>query len=216
MVPYRVVFADDHVLFREGLKSILGKVSDLEVIGEADNGLELLRLLRKLTPHLVVLDISMPGLRGIEAIHEIKAKRSHVKVLMLTMHKDIEYIRAAICAGADGYLLKEDAVKQLLYAIETIRRGEIYLSPRISPELMHDWRQICRGEQTSPADVERLTNREREILKLTAEGRSSKEIGDLLTISNRTVEHHRANIMVKLNLKNTADLVKYAIFNKYL
>jgi len=211
MNRYRIVLADDHVLLRTGLKSILGKTAGLEVVGEAGDGLELLNLLRKLEADMIILDISMPNLRGIEAIHEIKAIHPGLKTLILTMHKDKEYLHQAISAGADGYLLKEDADTELFSAIETVREGKIYISPHLSDDLVDEWAKIRRGDARPVSEPERLTIREREVLKLIAEGKSSKEIADLLCISVRTVEHHRANIMKKLNMRKTAELVKYAI-----
>jgi DNA-binding NarL/FixJ family response regulator len=209
MEPYRIILADDHSLFRKGLQRILAEREDFTVIGETGDGLELVQHLQKLDPHLIVLDISMPGLRGIEAISEIRAARKNVKILILTMHKESDYLFQAITAGADGYLLKEDAERDLFAAIDAIRTGGIFVSPLIAEESMEDWVQIRRGERSvhSPGS---LTVREREILKLIAEGKSSREIGDLLCISHRTVERHRANMMEKLNVKKTADLVRYA------
>lgn len=209
MNTFHILLADDHVLLRQGLKNIIEKMADLKIVGEAGDGLELLQLLHKLTPHLIILDISMPHLRGMEAIREIKAIHPAVKVLMLTMHKDREYLHEAISAGAQGYLLKEDADTELFSAIQAIRQGKIYLSPFFSEGLTEDWAQTLRGKQTIPLE-EPLTTREREILKLIAEGKSNKEIADLLFIS------HRANIMEKLNLRKTADLVRYALEKKYI
>lgn len=216
MTSYRIVLADDHVMVRQGLKRIIEEVGDLEVAGEANDGLELLGLLKKLTAELVVLDISMPRLRGIEAIHEIKAMHPHLKVLILTMHDDVELLVAAITAGADGYVLKEAADRDLLSAIEKIRQGGTYLSPKLSDELTDKWARTRGKERIPGTEGELLSIREREVLKLAAEGKSSKEIAELLCISYRTVEHHRANIMAKLNLKRTADLVRYAISKGYL
>ena len=214
MSPYRIVLADDHVMFRQGVKRILSEMADLEVIGEAGCGLELLSLLNKLTPHIVILDISMPRLRGIEAIHEIKAIHPDAKILILTMHKDIDFLEQAMAAGADGYLLKEDAEAEMFSAIESVQRGKKYVSPLLAGELTDNWVQISRGER-KPL-VESLSTRERQVLKLIAEGKSNKEIADLLFISIHTVMRHRANIMDKLNLKKTADLVKYAIQKGYV
>ena len=216
MGSYPIVLADDHVMFRQGLKRILEERSDLEVVGEVDCGLELLKLLEKLVPDLVILDISMPNLRGLEAIHEIKMKHPRVKILVLTMHKDKEYLHQAITAGAEGYLLKEDADSELFSAIDRVRQGRLYVSPNLSEGLTDDWVKLSRGDHGPSFEPERLTIREREVLKLIAEGKSSKEIGELLFISVRTVERHRANIMEKLNLKKTADLVKYAIQKGYV
>ena len=216
MGSYRIVLADDHVMFRQGLKRILEERSDLEVAGEADCGLELLKLLERLVPDLIILDISMPNLRGLEAIHEIKMSHPEVRILVLTMHKDQEYLHQAITAGAEGYLLKEDADAELFSAIDRVRRGRIYVSPKLSEGVTKDWVKMSRGDHKPSFEPEKLTTREREVVKLIAEGKSSKEVGDLLFISVRTVEHHRANIMEKLNLKNTADLVKYAVQKGYV
>jgi DNA-binding NarL/FixJ family response regulator len=213
MGTYRIVVADDHTLFRQGLKGILEGAADLEVVGEAGDGLELLNLLNanQLDPHLVILDISMPNLRGIEAIREIKRIHPSVKILIVTMHKDKEYLLQSLAAGADGYFLKKDADTELFTAIEKIRNGKNYVSPQLSEELADDWEQIRIGF-TKPL----LTPRETEVLKLIAEGKSNKEIADLLFVSVHTVERHRANITQKLNLKKTADLVKYAIQKGYV
>jgi DNA-binding NarL/FixJ family response regulator len=213
MGNYRIVVADDHVLFRQGLKSLLQGAADLEVVGEAGDGRDLLSLLKldKLDPHLVILDISMPNLRGLEAIPEIKAIRPSVKLLIVTMHKDKEYLYQALAAGADGYFLKKDADTELFAAIEKIRKDKTYISPHLSEELTEYWGQL-RGRFDRPV----LTNREREVLKLIAEGKSNKEIAGVLFVSVHTVERHRANIMRKLNLKKTADLVKYAIQKGYI
>jgi DNA-binding NarL/FixJ family response regulator len=211
MGTYRIVLADDHALFLQGLKQVLQEVGDLEVIGEAADGRELLDLLNKITPDMVILDISMPNLRGIEAIKEIKTVHPKAKILMLTMHSDKEYLYQAIASGADGYFLKKDAHTELFSAIEKIRRGKVYVSPSLSEDMAADWEQIRRGFR-KPI----LTPREIEILKLIAEGKSNKMIGDQLFISTHTVERHRANIMEKLNFKKTADLVKYAIQKGYI
>jgi DNA-binding NarL/FixJ family response regulator len=165
---------------------------------------------------MIILDVSMPKLRGIEAIHEIKTIRSGVDILMLTMHKDREYLYLALSAGAKGYLLKEDADRDLFSAIEKVRQGKTYVSPNLSEELVDDLVQIRKGEGKPFSEIDSLTTREREVVKLIAEGKSSKEIAELLFISARTVDNHRANIMEKLNLKKTADLVKYAIQKGYI
>jgi DNA-binding NarL/FixJ family response regulator len=212
MSSYRIILADDHALFRSGVRRILEEVPGVEVIGEAADGLELLTLLKEATPNLVILDISMPNLRGLEAIREIKASHREVQVLMLTMHKDEEYLSYALGAGAAGFLLKQDADPELLKALATIRRGQTYLSPAIS-EVVPDL--LRRRQERDGATRELLTHREREILKLLADGKSSKEIGDLLFISLRTVQNHRANIMRKLKARRTADLIKYAVQKGY-
>jgi len=212
---YRVILADDHVLVRHGLKLILEENSDLEIAAEVGDGLELLNVLQKINPDLIILDVSMPNLRGIEAIPEIRRVRPNTKVLMLTMHKEEDYLYQAISAGANGYLLKEDAEKELFSAIEHIKNGKIYISPGLADQSMQNWARMRRGEDDSQ-HVESLTVREREILKLIAEGKSNKEIGDLLFISVRTVERHRANMMSKLNIRKTAELVQYALRKHYI
>lgn len=211
--PYSIVLADDHIMFRQGIKKIIEETTALEVIGEASDGLELLNLLKSVHPQMVILDISMPSLGGIEAIGEIKMRCPDVKVLILTMHKDKEFLYHAISAGAEGYVLKEDSGTELFSAVDKIRQGGCYISPLLSEDLTDDWVQIVRGTLKPP--FEPLTRREREILKLITDGNSNKEIADLLFISVRTVDHHRASIMKKLDMKKTVELVKYAIRKGY-
>jgi len=216
MSPYSIILADDHVLVRQGLRRILEGMPELEVVGEANDGLELLTLLGHLVPDIVILDIFMPNLRGIEAIYEIKKIRPEVKILILTMHKDKEYLYLALSAGAKGYLLKEDADKELFSAIEKVRQGKTYISPHFSEEIVDDLVQVGRGEAKTVFEVDPLTPREREVLKLIAEGKSSKEIAQLLFISVPTANNHRANIMGKLGVNKATDLVKYAIRKGYV
>jgi DNA-binding NarL/FixJ family response regulator len=211
----RVILADDHILVRRGLRRILEEKPNIEIAGEVGDGLELLNALNKIEPDLIILDITMPNLRGIEAIPEIRHVRPEAKVLMLTMHKEEEYLYQAISAGADGYLLKEDAEKELFSAIDSIQDGKIYISPGLADQSMQNWARLRRGEDSS-YNAEELTVRQREILKMIAEGKSNKEIGDLLCISVRTVERHRANIMSKLNIRKTAELVQYALRKHYI
>lgn len=211
MTTYRVILADDHALFRSGVKRILEEVPGVKVVGEAADGMQLLALLKEMTPDLVILDISMPKLRGLEAIQEIKASYPQVQVLILTMHKDAEYLSYALGAGAAGFLLKQDADPELMEAIATIRRGKTYLSPAIS-EVVPD---LLRRQKPNGTPREVLTHREREILKLLVDGKSSKEIGELLFISLRTVQNHRANIMKKLKVRRITDLIKYAVQKGY-
>ncbi len=203
MATYQIVLADDHVMLRQGLKRLIESKSDMKVIGEAADGIELLSFLSALTTHMVILDISMPKLRGIEALREIKKKFPHMKVLVLTMHR--EYLHQALAAGADGYLLKEDADRELFSAIENLRQGKRHISPGL------------RGEMASSKVLSLpLSTREIEVLKLIAGGKPNKEIAEILSISIRTVENHRASIMSKLHLKNTANLVNYAIQHGYI
>ena len=210
MSPYHIILADDHVLMRQGLRRIIEETPDLDIVGEAGDGVELLRLLNGITPHLVVLDISMPNLRGLEAVHEIKALHPRVKVLMLTMYRDREYLYQAIESGADGYLLKEDADTELLFAIHTILQGGFHVSAVLSKELAeYRKRRVC-GLGAS-FEGECLTTREREVLHLVAAGKSSRECAELLCISARTVEHHLSNIREKLKIRKFVDLIKYAV-----
>ena len=214
MNPYRIILADDHVMFRKGIMSILEKNKDFVVVGEAGDGLELLELLKQVTADMVILDISMPHLRGIEATEEIKMISENMKVLILSMHKDKEYVRSAISAGAEGYLVKEDADTELFTAIEKIRQEGRYLSPLLLDEITDKLFEMNKKGRMLQEE-EHLTTREREVLKLIAEGLSNKDIADRLFVSVRTIEHHRAHIMRKLNIKSTASLVKYAIRKGY-
>jgi len=212
----RIFLAGDHVLVREGLKLIIAKRPGFEVAGEAGDGLELLTLLKRgPAPDAVILDISMPKLRGIEAIREIRYIHPEIRVLVLTMHKDEDFLYQAFIAGADGYLLKEDVAEELFDALDAVLNGEVYISLLLGVELKNAWIKACRGQKGPPvADV--LSAREKEVLKLVAEGESNKEIADRLCISVRTVDHHRAKLMEKLHLKGTADLIRYAITKGYV
>lgn len=209
---YRVVLADDHPLLRKGLKRILAERKDIQVVGEANDGIDLLDLLKRVTPHLVILDISMPRLRGLEAIPEIRAIRPDLSILVLTMHR--EFLHQAIAAGANGYLMKDNALEELFAAIGAIRSGRTYISSLFSAQIESDWVQACRGKPEIVSQ-EPLTTREREVLKLMCEGKSSRDIAELLFVSLRTVEHHRTNMMEKLKLKKTIDLIKYGVSKGY-
>ncbi|MFP3868321.1 MAG: response regulator [Desulfobacteraceae bacterium] len=206
--PYAIVLADDHALFRQGIRRIIEELSEVRVIGEAGDGLELLKLLKQSSPDLVVLDISMPNLRGLEAAREIKSQYPQMKILLLSMHKKKDFLQQGLEAGVDGFIVKEDADTELLQAIQAIRKGQKFFSPLLSDQLA----DLARGQgQTDP-----LTRREKEIIKLLAEGRSSPEIAELLYISVHTVRRHRDNIMRKLKLKSLAELVRYALDGDYL
>jgi DNA-binding NarL/FixJ family response regulator len=199
------MLADDHVMFRKGVKRIIEETPDLEVVGEANDGLELLGLLKAREPKLVLLDISMPHLRGLEAIREIKKLYPQVKIIFLTMHRSKEFLHQALKAGAEGYLLKEDADSDLLRAIQTVRGGGKFISSLLSTEMA----DLALGDQEE--DPHHLTLREKTIVKLLTEGKTPKEIAELLFISVFTVRRHRDNIMRKLNLKRLADLIRYAL-----
>jgi DNA-binding NarL/FixJ family response regulator len=212
MPPYRIVLADDHNLFREAVKKSIEKLPGVQVAGEASDGLELLEVLKNAQPDLIILDISMPHLRGIEATRELKRHQPQIKVLILTMHKSREHLLGALKSGADGYLLKENAYADLVTAIDTIRQGKTYISPLLLEEMADVVREFSqgKGEEDEP-----LTHREIEVIKLIAEGNSAQEIAELLYISVPTVRTHRANIKKKLNIKKNADLIKYAIRRGY-
>lgn len=197
MGVYRIALADDHALIRQGMARIIEEDADLQVVGEAGDGYELLTLLQEMNPDMVIVDVSMPNLRGIEAIREIRKRHSRLHILVLTMHK--EYLHQALAAGADGYLLKEDVDRELFAAIRHIRQGKTYVSPRLP-------RELVRGHGASP-----LSLREQQVLRLIARGKSNRDIGETLFISVRTVESHRAAILKKLKQSCTAGLVKYAI-----
>lgn len=214
MAKCSIIIADDHVLIRQGLKKLIEENESLEVVGVAGDGLELLGLLEKTTPDMILLDISMPHLRGIEVINEAKRLCPNVKILMITMHKTEQYFLCAMSAGADGYLLKEDSDTELLAAIDTVMDGELYISPFLGEQFSDEVIRQYREKGVFPCET--LTNREVEVLKLVAEALTSKEIADILSISIRTVEHHRANLLKKLELKNTADLIKHAIQNGFI
>lgn len=205
----RIVLADDHALIRHGIKKMIEENPFLKVVGEAADGLELVELLKTTPADLAILDISMPNLRGIEAIREARKVCPALKVLMLTMHKGEQYLCSSFASGADGYLLKEDSDTELLSAIAMVRRGEFYISPNLAGDFSEDIIDSCGSRREAAGDI--LTPREKQILQLVAEGVTSRDIADRLEISKRTVEHHRANMMKKLNIKRVADLIKYAI-----
>jgi DNA-binding NarL/FixJ family response regulator len=205
---YNVVLADDHAMFREGIRKIIERIKGVHVSGEVNDGLELLDFLKHSSPDLVILDISMPNLRGLEAIREIKKLYPQVKVLVLTMYRKKEFIRQAIMDGADGFLLKEDPGGALIKAVQALQKGEKYLSSLLTDAL------ISLTQVEDKSDL--LTMREREVLTLLAEGKRLQEIAEALFISVHTVRRHKANIMEKLNFKSMADLVKYAISRDYI
>ena len=213
MIMYKIILAEDHVLVREGIKKIIEAFPGLQVVGEVGDGPDLMKLLKSLPVDMVILDISMPSLPGIEATREIKKTYPTVKVLILTMHKKKEYLHNAMAAGVDGYLLKEDAPKELLNAIEKIRQGMIYVSPLLASDLANLYVKGQRQGEGEP--VQSLTPREIEIIKMIAEGKSSKEMAEIMFLSFRTIQNHRTKIMKKLNLKKNTDLVKYAIHKGY-
>ncbi len=210
MNKIRVFLVDDHLILREGIRSLLGKVPDIEVVGEAGEGGEAVTKVEQLAPDVVLMDITMPGMSGLEATRQITQKYPQVKVLILTIHETNQYLSQMLQAGASGYVVKTTAASELLSAIRAVHQGDVYLYPSITRMLVEDYLQRVKGgeEKTS---YEGLTNREREILMYIAEDKKNKEIADLLGISVRTVQAHRTNLMDKLGAHDRTELVKYAI-----
>ncbi len=202
-----ILLADDHRIIRDGLRSLLSTMPGMEVVGEAENGRQALRIARKHNPDLVIMDISMPDLNGIEATRQILAESPGTKVLALSMHSDRQFVIQMFRAGVSGYLLKNGAFEELVLAIDTVRKNETYLSPKIASVLVKDLLETT--EDNSASSV--LTPREREVLQLIAEGRSTKEIASDLNVSVKTVETHRRQIMDKLELRSVAELTKFAL-----
>lgn len=205
----RVLLVDDHAIMREGLRLVLAAESHIEVIGEAEDGRQALDLVATLHPDVVVMDIAMPTLNGLEATRQIRQRFPQVQVVILTMHDNQLYYLQIAKAGAAGCVLKRSMGKDLVTAIEAAARGESYLPPAIAATLLADYRRLA--DRSVPEEVVPLTEREREILQLIAEGQTNREIADLLTVSIKTVQAHRANIMEKLGVHDRTDLVKYAI-----
>ncbi len=210
MNKIKVFLADDHAILREGLKHILNADPSVEVVGEAADGQSAFEKIEQLKPDVVVMDISMPSMTGIEAARKLRKYDPEIKIIMLTRHDNEEYVDQLLKYGIHGYVLKDDAGDDLIRALEAIRKNETYLSPRITKKLMTDYGRPSRPrEGAGPFSL--LTNREREILKLIAEGKTNEQIAKALWISPRTAKVHRANIMKKLDVHKVADLVKYAI-----
>ncbi|MDD2903424.1 MAG: response regulator transcription factor [Syntrophales bacterium] len=208
---YQIIIADDHPLFREGVKRIIDDVPSLQVVGEVGDGMELLAILPESLPDMVILDLTMPGLHGTDITKEVKKLYPQVKVLILTMHKSKEHLSRVIMAGADGYLLKENAFGDLISAIDTIRQGGSYISNLMSNQMIDFFRQKFRSE---PGDV--LSYREKEVLSLLVAGKSSKEIAGHLSLSAATVHAHLGKIKRKLDIKNNAELIRYGLQKGYV
>jgi len=205
----RVLFAEDHTMFRQGIKRLVEE-EFIEVVGEVDNGQDAISRAIELSPDVVIMDISMPIMRGIEATTRIKKDVPGTKVIILTIHNEENYLFGALDAGADGYVVKGEDVSILLKAIETVMDGEFYLSSELPADALEKYEKHKKSGKAKD-EFSRLTNREREILQLIAEGYTSKMIGEKKFISVKTVENHRANIMNKLDIHETASLVRYAI-----
>jgi two-component system response regulator NreC len=215
MSAVRILLADDHAILREGIRSLLGSVPDLEVVGDAEDGLKALAQAKQLQPDLAIIDLSLPLMNGTEAIRQIKLRNPDTKVIVLTMHKSDEHVRAALDAGAEGYLLKDDTYQDLLTGIRSIVAGGTYLSPKICGKVVNGYLGQASSRRAGvPWDT--LTDREREVVKLVAEGYKNREIAELLCVSLKTVEKHRANVMRKLDLHSAAGLTAYAFENGLL
>lgn len=201
----RILLAEDHALVRHGFRMILAAQPDMEIVGEAGNGREAIELAQTLKPDVVVMDVAMPELNGIEATRRLIELAPRTRVLALSMHKDAVYVREILRAGARGYLLKDSADADLLVAVRAVAKGEGYLSPGVSDAVLSDYRRHV----TDPLDL--LTSREREVLQMIAEGKTNKEIATTLNLSVYTVEAHRGHLMEKLNLHSTGELVRFAV-----
>lgn len=208
MSPIQLVIADNHTLVRAGFRSLVEDIDGVEVIGEAENGREALRLVETLRPQIVLMDIAMPEMNGLEATARITREFPKVRVIILSMHANEEYVYQALRSGASGYLLKDSGTAELELALRAIARGETYLCPAVSKYVVTDYVRRLSQDQ-NPLD--QITPRQREILQLIAEGKSTKDIADTLYISNKTVETHRAQLMDRLDIHDIAGLVRYAI-----
>jgi len=208
--PITVVIADDHAIVREGVRALLTLSDDIEVVGEAANGIEAIEAARALSPDVILMDIAMPGLGGLEATLEIRKENPAARILVLTQYEDREYIRRFLKAGVSGYVLKKAAGADLTSAIRAVHRGGLVLDPEVAREAMRD--QTASDANGGTADpYETLTDREKQVLKLVAEGRSNKEVAELLDISVKTAMSHREHIMQKLDLHSRTELIKFAL-----
>ena len=214
MSVIRILLADDHRILREGIRALIEDQDDMEVIGEAEDGLATVKQVAQLQPDVVVMDIAMPLLNGLEATRQIHRDYPQVRVLILTMHENEEYIRQVLAAGALGYVLKDAAARDLLGAIRSVNQGEAVLSPAITRLVIEDY---LRWGDIRPEDTtDGLTAREREVLQLIAEGYTNKQIAGILNLSIKTVQSHRTNLMNKLDLHDRGELIKYAIQKKII
>lgn len=210
--PIRVLIADDHTLVRQGIRMMIEAQPDLQVVGEASDGNEAIRLAQELSPDLIVMDIAMPDMDGLEATHIIKHNQPDVKILAVTMHEGEDYFFKILAAGASGYVLKRAASSDLITAVHAVARGEVFLYPAVAKKLVADYLQRVQADERSENEtLDGLTSREREVLTLVAEGLSNREISERLTVSLSTVQTHYAHIVEKLNLHNRTELVKYAM-----
>jgi DNA-binding NarL/FixJ family response regulator len=212
MDKIRILLADDHTVVRQGFRSLLEQERSFEIVGEAENGRDAVLMAKKYHPDVVILDISMPILNGVQALRQIRKFDSKMRILMLSMHKDEEYVREVFQAGALGYILKQTSGPELINAIKEVNRGNAYVSPSITKHLVTEYREIVDGTRLAGKRTG-LTPREMEVLQLIAEGNSNKKIAEQLFISVKTVDTHRQKIMDVLNIHDVAGLTRYAIAN---
>jgi DNA-binding NarL/FixJ family response regulator len=212
MAPrYRVVLAEDHVVLRQGLRSLLEKEEEFEVVAEASDGLDAIRCVQRTLPDILIIDLTMPRMTGMHAIKDIKKVHPEVKIIVLTVHTAEEYVYESLKAGADGYVLKAADFSELIMAIRCVLMGKTYISPDISDTVVMGYLKGSKDKEPPAAGRESLTPREQEVLKLVAEGYKNREIGDMLCVSIKTVEKHRENIKRKLDLASTSAIIAYAI-----
>ena len=205
----RILLADDHIIMQEGLRTLLEKEPDMEIVAEAQDGRTAVQLAKKFIPDVIIMDISMRGLNGIDATRQIVNEMPMVKVIALSMHRDEQFVAGMLNAGASGYLLKDCASEELTYAVRTVRKNQTYLSPGVASIVAKGYARTI--SERDPSDPSILTSREREVLQLLSEGMQSKEIASILNVSVRTVETHRRQIMDKLDIRSISELTKYAI-----
>jgi DNA-binding NarL/FixJ family response regulator len=209
MAKITVLIADDHAILREGLRALLRTAGDIEVVGEAGDGLEALEQAARLHPDLVLMDVAMPGLGGLEATLQLRREHPDVKVLVLTQYEDREYLRRFLAAGVSGYLLKKTAGAELVSAIRAAARGGLVLDPQMAREVLQE--PAAAGSRAADNPYDLLTDREKQVLKLVAEGKSNKDVAELLDISVKTAMSHREHIMEKLDLHSRTELIKFAL-----
>jgi len=209
---YRIVIVDDHAIFRAGIKALLESEKDIDVVGEAEDGLSAMQAVNSLKPDLVLCDLSMPKTNGTDGIRQIRRRFPDIAIVVLTVHRAEEYIRAALAAGANGYVLKDDTEHELLTAMHQVLNKKVYLSPSICTNIISGYLSDKKEHAPTPS-WENLSPREQQVLKLIAEGQRNKEIAEYLSISPKTVEKHRGNLMRKLNLHDVSSLTTYAIKN---
>lgn len=205
----KIILADDHVVMRQGLRTLLEKKPNIEVVGEADEGRAVVKLAGELEPDVVIMDVAMPDLNGIDATRQILSECPKTKIIALSMHSEKQYISGMLMAGASGYLLKNSTIEELVKAIETAVAGRIYLSSSLMDMVVEDYAK--RLSQVNESVFSKLTTREREILQLIAEGKTAKEIANVLNVSISTINTHRQQIMRKLNIKNAVELTRFAL-----